>query len=95
MNPNTDLRVWITQLPDGGSAGGRVVALPDGGATVLPQRLYFQVATEASDANRWVPTDSKTLRATSGGGTEVVDAVRNATWEQGRQVVVDAVVAAS
>jgi hypothetical protein len=93
MNPSTDLRVWITQLPDGGSAGGRVVALPDGGATVLPQRLYFQVATEADDANRWVPTGGKTLRATSGDGTEVVDAVRNATWEQGRQVVVDATVA--
>ena len=92
MNPSTDLRVWITQLPDGGSAGGRVVALPDGGATVLPQRLYFQVATEADDATRWVPTGGKTLRATSGDGTEVVDAVRNATWEQGRQVVVDATV---
>jgi hypothetical protein len=92
MNPSTDLQVWITGLPDGGDAGGRVVTLPDGGATVLPRRLYFQVATEASDATRWVPTGGKTRRATSGGGTEVVDAVRDATWEQGRQVVVDAVV---
>ena len=92
MNPSTDIQVWITGLPDGGDAGGRVVTLPDGGATVLPRRLYFQVATEASDATRWVPTGGKTRRATSGGGTEVVDAVRDATWEQGRQVVVDAVV---
>lgn len=92
MNLSTDLQVWITQLPDGGSAGGRVVALPDGGATVLPQRLYFQVATEADDETRWVPTGGKVKRMTADGGTEIAPAVRNATWEQGRQVAVDATV---
>lgn len=47
-----DLRIWREELPDGSEAGYRFVEMGGGDCGIMPRRLYFQVALDATDTTR-------------------------------------------
>lgn len=92
MNPDSDIRVWRFLLPDGGFAGGHLVELPDGGAAVVPRRLYFQVSPDATSETRHAQVSETNHVEDQDGEVWEWTAYGNQSFEIGRQVVVDALV---
>jgi len=86
-----DLRVWVDSTPPGGRpVVPRAVDMGNGLVAHMPERLFIQVATEATPETRRAPTGAQVVQLDENGERVLGEGYQNVSFEIGRQVVIDA-----
>ena len=83
-----DLRVWVDSTPPGGRpVVPRAVDMGNGLVAHMPERLFIQVATEATPETRRAPTGAQVVQLDENGERVLGEGYQNVSFEIGRQVV--------